>query len=202
MDCDHCRARTKRHNLDGHLNCRRHAPCNENKSGWWSRQNCQVCENLWEQCITGPEDVSSVAKSSLRLWIRGYQKNLAGHYVREEQVKEFLFPAGLLPRGPPPRTSTPVQEVEEIMDTEEGDSLSNPSFFNKEPALSQAEEEELLTFPLPIPGQFPPPSTPQGTSSASMEPGTPFSGTETPGASNLGVSRDLLTDLMVQICNE
>ena len=98
VDCEHCKARTTRLNFDGHLNCRRHAPCNENKSGWWSRQNCQICETLWEQCLSGSKEVASIAKSSLKLWIRGYQKNLPGHYVREEEIKEFLFPTGQLPK--------------------------------------------------------------------------------------------------------
>ena len=201
VDCVHCKARTKRVNFDGHLNCRHHSPCNENNSGWWSRQNCFVYEHLWNQCKNGSEDASMSAKSSLRLWIRGYQKNQPGHYVGEEEIKEFLFPTGLLPMGPP-QTSTPIRDVEEVMDTEEEVLQVEHSFSNTDLGLSQAEEDVLLTSPLITPGH-PPPS--QGMSLASLEPATPSaprSEADTLDSSNLGISKDMLAEMIAQICKE
>ena len=154
MDCVHCKARTTRYNIDGHLNCRRHSPCNKDKSGWWSRQNCFVCEHLWNLCKNGSGDDSSAAKISLKSWIRGFQKNQPGHYVREEEIKEFLFPAGLLPKGPP-QTSTPIHEVEEVMDIEEEIRLLDPSYSNADLGSFQTVEE-ALTSSLSVSGDPPP----------------------------------------------
>ena len=113
-----------------------------------------MCEHLWDLCQNGSEEASGNAKTSLRTWIRGFQKNLPGHYVREEVIKDFLFPSGHLPKGPP-QTSTPIHEVEEVMDIDEEIRLLDPSYSNADLGSFQTVEE-ALTSSLSVSGHPPP----------------------------------------------
>ena len=85
---------TRLMNPCGHSLCHTHSLCSVEKEGvtFWSRQNCQVCQNLWAQATGFDLAAQHQAIGALKSWIIGFLKNRPGPYLDSEISRLVLFP--------------------------------------------------------------------------------------------------------------
>ena len=78
----------------GHSFCRAHSPCSVEREGvtFWSRQNCQVCQDLWVQATACDLAAQHQAIGALKSWVLGFSKNRPGPYLDSEISRLVLFP--------------------------------------------------------------------------------------------------------------